>query len=52
VGSWGPAILGHAEPNILNPYVFLMFHRGLTIVRCFGVSPDEMASSRFRARAS
>jgi len=39
-----------AEPNILNPQVFLMFHLGLT-KKYFGVSPDEMAFSRFRARA-
>jgi ubiquinone/menaquinone biosynthesis C-methylase UbiE len=36
------------EPNILNPQVALMFHLGLT-KRYFGVSPDEMAFSRFRA---
>ena len=40
------------EPNILNPQVAAMFHLGLT-KRYFGVSPDEMAFSRFRAaRAS
>lgn len=38
-----------AEPNILNPQVALMFKLGLT-KRYFGVSPDEMAFSRFRAR--
>jgi SAM-dependent methyltransferase len=36
------------EPNLLNPQVALMFHLGLTR-RYFGVSPDEMAFSRFRA---
>ena len=36
------------EPNIVNPQVALMFHLGLT-KRYFGVSPDEMAFSRFRA---
>jgi ubiquinone/menaquinone biosynthesis C-methylase UbiE len=36
------------EPNILNPQVALMFHLGIT-KRYFGVSPDEMAFSRFRA---
>jgi SAM-dependent methyltransferase len=36
------------EPNILNPQVAFMFHVGLT-KRYFGVSPDEMAFSRFRA---
>jgi ubiquinone/menaquinone biosynthesis C-methylase UbiE len=40
-----------AEPNILNPQVAVMFHLGLT-KRYFGVSPDEMAFSRFRARAA
>jgi SAM-dependent methyltransferase len=38
-----------AEPNLLNPQVALMFKLGLT-KRYFGVSPDEMAFSRFRAR--
>jgi ubiquinone/menaquinone biosynthesis C-methylase UbiE len=37
-----------AEPNILNPQVAVMFHLSLT-KRYFGVSPDEMAFSRFRA---
>jgi ubiquinone/menaquinone biosynthesis C-methylase UbiE len=37
-----------AEPNILNPQVMLMFRFGL-LKRRFGVSPDEMAFSRFRA---
>jgi SAM-dependent methyltransferase len=37
-----------AEPNILNPQVAIMFKLGLT-KRYFGVSPDEMAFSRFRA---
>jgi SAM-dependent methyltransferase len=36
------------EPNILNPQVAIMFRLGLT-KRYFGVSPDEMAFSRFRA---
>jgi SAM-dependent methyltransferase len=36
------------EPNILNPQVAVMFHLGIT-KRYFGVSPDEMAFSRFRA---
>ena len=40
-----------AEPNILNPQVALMFHLGLT-KDYFGVSPDELAFSRFRARAA
>lgn len=37
-----------AEPNILNPQVAVMFHFGLS-KHYFGVSPDEMAFSRFRA---
>jgi SAM-dependent methyltransferase len=37
-----------AEPNILNPQVVVMFKLGLT-KKYFGVSPDEMAFSRFRA---
>jgi ubiquinone/menaquinone biosynthesis C-methylase UbiE len=37
-----------AEPNIVNPQVAVMFHLGLT-KHYFGVSPDEMAFSRFRA---
>ena len=37
-----------AEPNILNPQVAVMFRLGLT-KKYFGVSPDEMAFSRFRA---
>ncbi len=40
-----------AEPNLLNPQVALMFHLGLT-AEYFGVSPDEMAFTRFRARAA
>jgi len=40
-----------AEPNILNPQVAVMFHLGLT-KEYFGVSPDEMAFSRFRARSA
>ena len=40
-----------AEPNIVNPQVALMFHLGLT-KRYFGVSPDEMAFSRFHARSA
>lgn len=43
-GGWA----AFAEPNILNPQVVVMFHLGLT-KRYFGVSPDEMAFSRFRA---
>jgi SAM-dependent methyltransferase len=38
-----------AEPNILNPQVLLMF-RLPPLKQRFGVSPDEMAFSRFRAR--
>jgi SAM-dependent methyltransferase len=38
-----------AEPNILNPQVLLMF-RFPPLKQRFGVSPDEMAFSRFRAR--
>jgi SAM-dependent methyltransferase len=38
-----------AEPNILNPQVLLMFRFGPLKER-FGVSPDEMAFSRFHAR--
>jgi SAM-dependent methyltransferase len=40
-----------AEPNILNPQVAVMFRLGLT-KRYFGVSPDEMAFSRFRAASA
>jgi ubiquinone/menaquinone biosynthesis C-methylase UbiE len=40
-----------AEPNIMNPQVAVMFHVGLT-KHYFGVSPDEMAFSRFRAARS
>jgi SAM-dependent methyltransferase len=36
------------EPNLLNPQVALMFRLGLT-KKYFGVSPDEIAFSRFRA---
>jgi ubiquinone/menaquinone biosynthesis C-methylase UbiE len=36
------------EPNILNPQVTVMFKVNAT-KRYFGVSPDEMAFSRFRA---
>ena len=43
--------IAFAEPNILNPQVVIMFKLGLT-KRYFGVSPDEMAFSRFRARAA
>jgi ubiquinone/menaquinone biosynthesis C-methylase UbiE len=39
------------EPNIVNPQVAVMFRLGLT-KRYFGVSPDEMAFSRFRALRS
>src|SRR5262245_47735096 len=38
-----------AEPNIVNPQVLVMFHFG-PAKEYFGVSPDEMAFSRFRAR--
>jgi SAM-dependent methyltransferase len=38
-----------AEPNILNPQVTLMFRFG-PLKQRFGVSPDEMAFSRFKAR--
>lgn len=38
-----------AEPNIFNPQVFVMFNLETAKER-FGVSPDEMAFSRFRAR--
>jgi ubiquinone/menaquinone biosynthesis C-methylase UbiE len=40
--------IAFAEPNILNPQVTVMFRLGLT-KKYFGVSPDEMAFSRFRA---
>lgn len=40
-----------AEPNIVNPQVAVMFHLHLT-KKYFGVSADEMAFSRFRARAA
>ena len=40
-----------AEPNIVNPQVAFMFNVGLT-KQYFGVSPDEMAFSRFRAAAA
>ncbi len=40
-----------AEPNILNPQVALMFYLKAT-KKYFGVSPDEMAFSRFRARSA
>lgn len=40
-----------AEPNILNPQVLLMF-RFAPVKERFGVSPDEMAFSRFRAKAA
>ena len=43
--------MAFAEPNILNPQVAVMFRLGLT-KKYFGVSPDEMAFSRFRARAA
>jgi SAM-dependent methyltransferase len=38
-----------AEPNILNPQVAVMFRLGLA-KKYWGVSPDEMAFSRFRAQ--
>jgi len=40
-----------AEPNILNPQVLVMFHVEAVKDR-YGVSPDEMAFSRFRARSA
>jgi len=40
-----------AEPNALNPQVAVMFHLKAT-KEYFGVSPDEMAFSRFRARGA
>ena len=40
-----------AEPNILNPQVLVMFRIPWAKQR-FGVSEDEMAFSRFRARAA
>jgi len=40
--------MAFAEPNILNPQVVVMFKLRLT-KEYFGVSPDEMAFSRFRA---
>ncbi len=40
--------IAFAEPNILNPQVVVMFKLGMT-KKYFGVSPDEMAFSRFRA---
>jgi ubiquinone/menaquinone biosynthesis C-methylase UbiE len=43
--------LAFAEPNILNPQVAVMFRLGIT-KKYFGVSPDEMAFSRFHARAA
>jgi ubiquinone/menaquinone biosynthesis C-methylase UbiE len=44
-------LLAFAEPNIVNPQVAVMFHLHLT-KRYFGVSPDEMAFSRFRAQSA
>jgi SAM-dependent methyltransferase len=38
-----------AEPNSLNPQIIVMFHFGPAKER-YGVSPDEMAFSRFHAR--
>ena len=38
-----------AEPNLLNPQVVVMFKYGPAKER-FGVSEDEMAFTRFRAR--
>lgn len=40
--------IAFAEPNIWNPQVALMFHYGPS-KEYFGVSPDEMAFSRFHA---
>ena len=41
--------IAFAEPNALNPQVAAMFNVDVLKPR-FGVSPDEMAFSRFRAR--
>lgn len=44
-------MLVFAEPNALNPQLLILFKvRGLR--ERFGVSPDELAFSRFRARAT
>ena len=40
-----------AEPNAVNPQLLLLFHVASLRER-FGVSPDEMAFSRLRARAA
>ena len=40
-----------AEPNLLNPQVVVMFKYGPAKER-FGVSEDEMAFTRFRARSA
>jgi len=42
-------LIAFAEPNIWNPQVAVMFHLAST-KEYFGVSPDEMAFSRFYAR--
>jgi SAM-dependent methyltransferase len=39
-----------AEPNALNPQLLLLFHVK-PLKRRFGVSPDELAFTRFHARA-
>lgn len=44
-------VIVFTEPNIFNPQVALMFHFGPTKAY-FGVSPDEMAFSRFHARSA
>jgi SAM-dependent methyltransferase len=44
-------VVAFAEPNILNPQVTMIFRVEAAKER-YGVSPDEMAFSRFRARAA
>jgi SAM-dependent methyltransferase len=45
----GGGTITFAEPNALNPQVAVMFHVA-ALKPYFGVSPDEMAFSRFAAR--
>jgi SAM-dependent methyltransferase len=45
------ARLVFAEPNLLNPQVVVMF-KYAPVKERFGVSPDEQAFTRFRARAA
>jgi hypothetical protein len=40
-----------AEPNAINPQLILLFRVPALRAR-FGVSPDEMAFTRFRARSA